>query len=90
MVQWVKDPGWSYLWHRPKRQLGFSPWPGNIHMPLLQPKRKKKKRKKGMGLCVGREEGLRWLQAACSEGTNCVHISVTKSPRRFWASGPVF
>ena len=37
MAQWVKDPVLSLLWR------GFSPWPGNFHMPQAQPKKKKRK-----------------------------------------------
>ena len=42
MTQQVKDPVLSLqqlrslLWH------GFDPWPGNVHMPQLQPEKKKK------------------------------------------------
>ena len=45
-AQWVKDTALSLLqlgsllWH------GFSPWPGNFHMPWAWPKKKKKKKKK--------------------------------------------
>ena len=27
-------------------QLGFSPWPGNLHMPQVRPKKERKKKKK--------------------------------------------
>ena len=33
MVQWVKDPALSLLWH------GFSPQPRNFHMSQWQPKK---------------------------------------------------
>lgn len=33
----VKDSAWSLLW------CGFNPWPGNLCMPLAQPKEKRKK-----------------------------------------------
>ena len=36
MVQWVKDPALSLLWHR------FDPWDGNFHVPWAETKRKKK------------------------------------------------
>ena len=35
---WVKDP--MLPWHRPQLPLGFDPWPGNFHMPWVQPKKK--------------------------------------------------
>ena len=44
VAQWVKDPMLSLqqlgslLWH------GFSLWPGNFHMPAVQPKIKIKKK----------------------------------------------
>ena len=44
LAQWVKDPMLSLqqlgslLWH------GFSLWPGNFHMPAVQPKIKIKKK----------------------------------------------
>ena len=38
MTQPVKDVVLSLLWHR------FDPWPGNLHMVPLQPKKKKKKK----------------------------------------------
>ena len=45
-AQWVKDTALSLLqlgsllWH------GFSPWPGNFHMPWAWPKKKKRRRRK--------------------------------------------
>ena len=36
MAQWVKDPVLPQLWSRLQLQLGFSPWPGNFHMPWVQ------------------------------------------------------
>ena len=35
-MQWVKDPAFSLLWHR------FYPGLGNIHLPWVQPKKKKR------------------------------------------------
>ena len=42
----VQHSGWKdtvllQLWHRSQLWLGFSPWPGNFHMPLGQLKKKK-------------------------------------------------
>jgi len=34
VVQQVKDPAFSLLWHR------FDPWPGTFHVPWMQPKKK--------------------------------------------------
>ena len=31
----VKDLALPQLWHRFQLQLGFSPWPGNFHMPKV-------------------------------------------------------
>ena len=33
MTQWVKDPGLSLRW------LGFNPWPWNVHILQVQPKK---------------------------------------------------
>ena len=38
-TQWVKDPALSPLCH------GFDPWPGNFHMPWVQPKKIDRKKK---------------------------------------------
>ena len=40
LPQWVKDL--ALLEHRPHMRLGFSPWPGNFHMPWVQPKKGEK------------------------------------------------
>ena len=40
LAQWVKDLVLLQLWHRLKLWLGFYPWPGNFHMPWVQPKKK--------------------------------------------------
>ena len=37
-VQWVKDAVLLHPWHRSQLHLGFDPWPGNFHMPWVQPK----------------------------------------------------
>ena len=41
-VQWVKDLVLWQMWHRSQMQLGFDPWPGNVCMPQVSPKKKKK------------------------------------------------
>ena len=41
-VQWVKDLGLLWLWHRSKLSLGFSPWPENFICCWYGQKRKKK------------------------------------------------
>ena len=33
----LKDLLLLQLWHRSELRLGFSPWPGNLHMPRLRP-----------------------------------------------------
>lgn len=33
LAPWAKDPAWSLQRHR------FDPWPGNFHMPCMQPKK---------------------------------------------------
>ena len=43
VVQWVKDLVLLQLWLRLQLQLGFDPWPRNFHMPLVQPRKRKKK-----------------------------------------------
>ena len=35
MAQWVKDPAQLQLWCKLQLWLGFSPWPGNFHMPWV-------------------------------------------------------
>ena len=60
-AQWLKDLALPQLWSRLKLQVGFSPWPGNFHMPLMRQKRKKKKKKvvaKMVG--KGRFHSLAW------------------------------
>ena len=39
-TQWVKDPVLPKLWHRSQLRLRFIPWPGNFHMPQVQPPQK--------------------------------------------------
>ena len=39
----LKDPELLQLWHSSQLCLGFSPWPGNFHMPWMQPLKKEKK-----------------------------------------------
>ena len=34
----LKDPALLQLQQRSQLQLGFSPWPGDFHMPWVQPK----------------------------------------------------
>ena len=43
MAQWLKDLTLKQLWRTQQLQLGFSPWPGNVHMPWVWPKKKKNK-----------------------------------------------
>ena len=46
VAQWVNDPvlPLPQMWHRSKMRLGFfHPWPGNFHMPRVQPKTGNKK-----------------------------------------------
>ena len=43
LAQWVKVLVLPQLCHRSKLWLGFNPWPGNFHMPQVQPKRKKER-----------------------------------------------
>ena len=40
----LKDPALPQLWHRLPLQLGFNPWPRNLHMLWVQPFKKKKKK----------------------------------------------
>ena len=50
---WVWGPAWCsglkdlalpHLQHRSKLQLGLGPWPGNFHMPQVQPLKRKEKK----------------------------------------------
>ena len=41
-VQWVKDLALMQLWCRLQLQLRFNPWPRNLHMLWVQPKKKEK------------------------------------------------
>ena len=43
VVQWIKYSALLQLWHRSQLRLRFNPWPGNFHLPWLQPKKKGKK-----------------------------------------------
>ena len=47
MAQWVKDLALPQLWNRLQLQLGFDPWPGNLHMRHPLKKKERKKRKEG-------------------------------------------
>ena len=42
VAQWVKD-SMSQLWDRLQLWIRFNPWPGNFHMPQVQPKKIEKK-----------------------------------------------
>ena len=46
LVQWVKDLALLQLWCRWQLWLRFSPWPGNLHMPQVWPKKKKRKKRR--------------------------------------------
>ena len=50
MAQRVKGLAWSLQWFGLLLRLRFSPWPENVHMPLVWPKKKKKKKKKGISI----------------------------------------
>ena len=39
VAQWVKDLALLQLWYKLQLQLCFDPWPGNFHMPWMQPKK---------------------------------------------------
>ena len=41
VAQLVKDSVLLQLWSRSQLALGFDPWPGNFHMPQVQPKKEK-------------------------------------------------
>ena len=47
MAPWVKGLVLPQLWYRLQLQLGFSLWPRNFHMPLVQPWRRRRKKKEG-------------------------------------------
>ena len=57
-MQWVKDPALSWLQLRSLSLLwcGYSPSPGNFHIPEVQPKRKKNLLKKSIYF-------WRWLES---------------------------
>ena len=40
MARWVKDLMLLQLWHRSHLWFRFYHWPGNFHMPQMQPKNK--------------------------------------------------
>ena len=42
MAQQVKDLALPQLWRRLQLRLRFDPWPWNIHMLWVRPKKKKK------------------------------------------------
>ena len=46
MAQWVKDLALSLLWLQSLLWHRFDPWPGNFHMPLAWPGKKKIEREK--------------------------------------------
>ena len=41
MASWVKNLVFSLLWLRALLWLGVDPWPGNLHVPWAQTKKKK-------------------------------------------------
>ena len=45
-AQWVKDPALLQLRYKLQLWLGFSPWPGNLHVLPERPKKKEKKESK--------------------------------------------
>ena len=45
VAQWVKDPVLSLLWLGLILWCRFNAWPRNFHMPWVQPKKLKKKKK---------------------------------------------
>ena len=45
-AQQVKSPAWLQLWCRSQLQLGFDPWPRNVHMPHEWPKANKQTKNK--------------------------------------------
>ena len=45
VAQWVKDPALSLQWLGSLLWHGLSPWPRNIYIPRVQPKRGEKKKK---------------------------------------------
>ena len=53
LAQWAKDLALLQLWHRLQPQLRFEPWPGNFHMPCVQPEKRREGRKEG------KKEGIR-------------------------------
>ena len=42
VAQSTKDPALSLLWLWSLLWCGFDPWPGNFHLPWVQPKKKKR------------------------------------------------
>ena len=46
MAHRVKDLALSQLWHRFQLWLGFDPWPRNLQVWQVQPKKKSRKKKK--------------------------------------------
>ena len=46
MAHRVKDLALSQLWHRFQLWLGFDPWPRNLQVWQVQPKKKKQEKKK--------------------------------------------
>ena len=57
MVHWVKDLVLSLLWPWSLLWYGCNPWPGSYHMPQVQPKKERKKKKLAEGY-----DGQRQLQ----------------------------
>ena len=48
MVHWVKDLVLSLLWPWSLLWYGCNPWPGSYHMPQVQPKKERKKKRKNL------------------------------------------
>ena len=57
------------VWRRTKLQLWFDPWPGNIHVPLVQSQNEKRKKKK-----------LSWLSRTFSVGLRPWVCLLPRSP----------
>ena len=62
MAQWVK--GSALLQQRLQLRLGFSPWPGNFHMPQAHLKNKTNKQTNSNSVTMPKNE-------ACEQGSDC-------------------
>ena len=55
-AQWAEDPSLSLQWLKSLLWCGFSPYPGNVHMLQVQPKKKERENDPKVSMSSRRRE----------------------------------